>query len=82
MIRSFVAVLVLLGAGEAFAKEASCNKTCDELLKATAAECRRAEKHESHGGEHEHDGDACQRVLKQLRTQCLQTCQANTRKKR
>ena len=75
---------VLFVAGSAFAADLECSRSCDELMKGMAADCRKAGKGgDHHGGEAEHGGaEACQSVMKKLRASCLKDCSSSQKKKK
>lgn len=83
-------VTLLLSAPGALAKDPACARSCDDLLKTLSADCRKAAQPEKHGGKHggdkhedsHNDGEACQSVLKKMRTACLKDCQGEPAKKR
>lgn len=75
-------LLVLMFASSAFAApNRECAKSCDELVKNMAVQCRRAEKNEAKGSGHG-DGDLCQANMKKVRLACNKSCQAETAKKK
>ena len=86
MHRIATLLLALLLPLPAFAANRECAKTCDELLKSMAADCRKAEKGgggAKHPGEDSHnDAEACNANLKKLRLACTKSCQAESSKKK
>ncbi|MBM4779452.1 MAG: hypothetical protein GQE15_17230 [Archangiaceae bacterium] len=74
-------LLALMLASPAFAANRECAKSCDELVKNMAVQCRRAEKNEAKGSGHG-DGDLCQANMKKVRLACNKSCQAESAKKK
>lgn len=79
--------LCLLLSSVAFPKDKECARSCDDLLKPMAADCRKSEKGGGHGGGDKHedshnDAEACQAAMKKMRTACLKDCSGEPRKKR
>lgn len=79
-------LLALLLTPSAFAANRECAKSCDELLKSMAADCRKSEKGgggAKHPGEDGHnDSEACNANLKKMRLACTKNCQGEQSRKR
>lgn len=78
--------LALLLSGSAFAKDLACARSCDDLLKGMAANCRdpgKAEDHHEGGKAAEREAtEACQNSMKKLRASCIKQCSTEPKKKR
>ncbi|MDP1916948.1 MAG: hypothetical protein Q8L14_11905 [Myxococcales bacterium] len=79
-------IAALLVAGSAFARDPACSRSCDDLMKRMAVDCRKTGKGaEQHGGgkaEAQHAAEACQNAMKKLRVSCLKECASDQKKKR